>query len=125
MSAKDAGRAAAAAVFVAQVKSGVAKDDAKRAAKEAYDNAAAAVREQAAANGGEEEEEDEEKSGDFAGDAGPAVIEPVELLVIGAGPHGLTLMLRLLEEEPELLTEGARATLAMDDYATTAALGSW
>lgn len=56
-------------------------------------------------------------------DAGPA--DPVELLIIGGGPHGLTLMLRLLEEEPELLTEGARATLAMDDFPTVAALGSW
>ena len=48
-----------------------------------------------------------------------------ELVVIGAGPHSLTLMLRLLEEDPDLLDEGLRAKLSMDDPATVANLGSW
>ena len=57
------------------------------------------------------------------GAAGPAAwgapCEPedaVELVVIGAGPQALTLMLRLLEEDPDLLEEGVRATLSMDDH---------
>lgn len=34
--------------------------------------------------------------------------EVKELVIIGAGPHGLTLLLRLLDEEPDLLDEGKR-----------------
>jgi hypothetical protein len=34
--------------------------------------------------------------------------EILELMVIGAGPHGLTLLLRLLEEDPDLLSEVSR-----------------
>jgi hypothetical protein len=32
-----------------------------------------------------------------------------ELLIIGAGPHALTLLLRLLEPEPDFLTEKERS----------------
>lgn len=39
--------------------------------------------------------------------------DAAELVIIGAGPHGLTLLLRLLEDDPDLLDEGHRAELSM------------
>ena len=51
--------------------------------------------------------------------------ETKELVILGAGPHGLTLLLRLHDEEPDLLPEGTRANLAMNDTATVNTLGSW
>lgn len=53
------------------------------------------------------------------------VNEVAELVIIGAGPHALTLMLRLLEQEPDLMPEKKRATLSMDEAAINTNIGSW
>ena len=34
--------------------------------------------------------------------------EPLDLLVIGAGPHALSLLTRLIDDDPDLLTEKER-----------------
>ena len=59
------------------------------------------------------------------GEAPPREASRHDLVVIGAGPHALTLVLRLLELEPDMLTEGKRASLSMDEAAINTQLGSW
>ena len=41
----------------------------------------------------------------------PAADTPLDLLVIGAGPHSLSLLSRLIDDEPDLLTESERAKI--------------
>ena len=36
---------------------------------------------------------------------GTSDAEPLDLCVIGAGPHALSLLTRLVDDEPDLLTE--------------------